>query len=55
MELEKVLVCYKNDSLKYRVAVFLVENIPGHYAYDSTLLCLYRPFVIKYDSLRKLE
>ena len=55
VELEKVLLHYKNDSLKYKAAVFLVENMPGHYAYDSTLLCLYRPVIIKYDSLRELE
>lgn len=32
MELEKVLTHYKNDSLKYQSAVFLIENMP-YYAY----------------------
>jgi len=29
-ELEKVLARYKNDSLKYRAAVFLIENMPDY-------------------------
>lgn len=32
-ELEKVLNHYKNDSLKYKAAVFLIENMP-YYAYQ---------------------
>jgi F5/8 type C domain. len=35
-ELEKVLVHYKKnpeDSLKYKAAIFLIENMPGHYSY----------------------
>lgn len=32
-ELEKVLAHYKDDSLKYNAAVFLIENMPGHYSY----------------------
>jgi len=35
-ELEKVLEHYKNDQLKYKAAVFLIENMPGHYSYDDT-------------------
>jgi hypothetical protein len=34
LELEKVLQYYAsdpNDSLKYKSAVFLIENMPGHY------------------------
>ena len=36
-ELEKVLAHYRQnpeDSLKYRAAVFLIENMPGHYSVD---------------------
>ena len=44
-ELEKVLTHYQNnieDSLKYRAAVFLIENMPGHYSYkDSFYLNTY--------------
>jgi uncharacterized membrane protein (DUF2068 family) len=32
-ELEKVLAHYKGDTLKYKAAVFLIENMPGHYSY----------------------
>ena len=35
-EMEKVLTHYKQnpeDSLKYKAAVFLIENMPGHYSY----------------------
>ena len=35
-ELEKVLLHYQKhprDSLKYRAAVFLISNMPGHYSY----------------------
>lgn len=34
-ELEKVLAHYKGDSLKYLAAVFLIENMPGHYSYQG--------------------
>ena len=37
-ELEKVLKHFKHDSLKYRAACFLIENMPGKYSilpYDS--------------------
>ena len=33
-ELEKVLRYYEGDSLKYRAAVFLIENMPYHFGYD---------------------
>jgi len=33
LELEKVLEHYKSDTLKYKAAVFLIENMPGHYSY----------------------
>lgn len=37
-ELEKVLAHYRQnpvDSLKYKAAVFLIENMPGHYSYSG--------------------
>lgn len=34
-ELEKVLEYYSDDSLKYRAAYFLIENMPRWYAYDG--------------------
>lgn len=32
-ELEKVLAHYQGDTLKYKAAIFLIENMPGHYSY----------------------
>ncbi|MDR0506065.1 MAG: hypothetical protein LBH32_04520 [Dysgonamonadaceae bacterium] len=37
-ELEKVLSYYKKDSLKYRAACFLIENMPYHSFYDEAEL-----------------
>jgi len=40
-EIEKVLAHYRqnpSDSLKYRAAVFLIENMPGHFSYKDTAL-----------------
>lgn len=37
-ELEKVLLHYSGnpeDSLKYKAAVFLIENMPGHYSFEE--------------------
>lgn len=34
-ELEKVLDHYKHDSLKYRAACFLIENMPGKYGIEA--------------------
>ena len=34
-ELEKVLDHYKHDSLKYRAAKFLIENMPGKYGIEA--------------------
>jgi hypothetical protein len=47
-ELEKVLERYKNnpaDSLKYKAACFLIENMPGHYSHNDIAEARY------YDSL----
>lgn len=41
MELEKVLQHYSttpDDSLKYRSAVYLIENMPEHYSYSNATL-----------------
>lgn len=35
-ELEKVLAYCRNDELKYKSAVFLIRNMPGHYSYMLT-------------------
>ena len=40
-ELEKVIAHYARnpeDSLKLRAAVFLIENMPGHYAMEGQVL-----------------
>lgn len=37
-ELEKVLQYYKDDSLKYKAASFLIENMPYHYGYEDARL-----------------
>ena len=47
-ELEKVLVHYsqaKSDSLKYKAARFLIENMPGHYTLDDPILQKYRQVI----------
>lgn len=52
-ELEQVLAHYSKDprdSLKLRAAVFLIENMPGHYSYRSEELDAYRSEVLS-DSL----
>lgn len=35
-ELESVIEYYSNDSLKRAAAIFLIENMPGHYSYKSS-------------------
>lgn len=54
-ELEKVLDYYKDDSLKLEAAKFLICNMPGNMAYDSTRIAPYRPFILLLDSLKKKE
>ena len=34
-KLQVVLDKYKDDSLKYKSAVFLIENLPFHYSYEG--------------------
>lgn len=42
-ELEQVLNHYKHDTLKYKAARFLIENMPGHYSYaDDRINDYYR-------------
>lgn len=53
-ELEKVLEHYSKteaDSLKLKAAEFLIANMPGHFSYDTTMLSIYRPALVTYDSL----
>lgn len=40
-ELRKVLDYYKGDSLKLKAAVFLIENMPGHYSYEGNEILKY--------------
>ena len=37
-ELEKVLEHFKDDPLKLKAAIFLIENMPGHYSFADTEL-----------------
>ncbi len=41
-ELEKVLSHYADGTLKLKAARFLIENMPGHYTWDSPQLVVYR-------------
>jgi len=54
-ELEKVINHYSKkpeDSLKLEAACFLIENMPGHFSYDTTNLYKYRPVIEKIGLLR---
>lgn len=54
-ELLKVIDHYKQDaadSLKLKAAYFLIENMPGHFSYDTTYLYKYRPVIKAIHSLR---
>lgn len=55
-ELEIVMNHYsinKADSLKLKAAHYLIENMPGHFSYDSTHIHEYRSAIEKINSLRK--
>lgn len=41
-ELEKVLLHYKDDSLKLKAAQFLIENMPYHYYFESDRFELFK-------------
>lgn len=51
-ELEKVLVHYKGDDLKYKAACFLISNMPGHGRYDSLSVEPLQPY---YDRVRAIS
>lgn len=54
-ELEKVLNHYSQspaDSLKYKAACFLIENMPGHYSIDSSFVEKMQPI---YDEHQKIS
>jgi len=55
VEVEKVLNHYKEnseDSLKYKAACFLIENMPGHYSYKNDRLS---EFYLYADSVLRLD
>ena len=54
-ELEHVLLHYKSNSEKKKAAEFLIGNLIGNVAYDTTSLCKYRPVLLHYDSLKRVE
>ena len=54
-ELERVLLHYKDDPERKAAAEFLIGNLIGNVSYDTTLLCKYRPVLLRYDSLKKVE
>ncbi|MCK9414683.1 MAG: hypothetical protein M0Q53_20445 [Prolixibacteraceae bacterium] len=55
-ELLKVIDHYKKDpadSMKLRAAYFIIENMPGHFSYDTSYLYKYRPVIEKIKILRE--
>lgn len=50
-ELKAVLEHYKDSSLKYEAAKFLLENMPGHYAIDSNLINNLWPYYLKHRTI----
>lgn len=52
-ELEKVLTYYKNDSLKYQAACFLIANMPYHFYYDGDSLERYWKYFQCFPKTRK--
>ncbi|MDD2612215.1 MAG: hypothetical protein PHR38_05450 [Bacteroidales bacterium] len=53
-ELGKVLEYYKDDSLKLEAARFLIENMPGSFSKNDSIVKICKPFYDQYDSLAKL-
>ena len=54
-ELLNVIEHYKKDpadSMKLRSARFLIENMSGHFSYDTSYLYKYRPVIEKINTLR---
>ncbi|UGU15385.1 discoidin domain-containing protein [Sinomicrobium kalidii] len=56
-EVEKVLQYYspKDNSLKYKAALFLIENMPGHYSLEFEPREKWRELLKKSDSLIKIK
>jgi len=57
-ELMKVLNYYKqepSDSLKYKAACFLIENMPYHYFYENVYIDKYKNQVIKIADIAREE
>lgn len=54
VELEKVLNHYKNDSLKYKAATFLIENMNGCFSIRREMIDMCTPFYKQYDSLARI-
>ncbi len=54
-ELEKVLEHYRDSTLKFKAACFLIENMVGFSVPDSASLSCYQPLYHTCDSLRKLH
>lgn len=52
-ELEKVLRHYKGDTLKYRAARFLIENMPYHTYYVGKELEKYKKYFICFSPYPK--
>lgn len=52
-ELEKVLSHYEEGSPKRQAAEFLIGNMVGNFARDTSFLGKCRPVLLRYDSLRK--
>ena len=52
-QLEQVLDHYRNDSLKYKAACFLIANMPGHYSILSDELSNYKQHLLQYDAYLK--
>ena len=52
-ELEKVLRHYEDDTLKYRAARFLIENMPYHTYYDGKELEKFRKYFTCFTHTRK--
>ena len=53
-ELQRVLDHYENDPLKQRAAMYLLENMPGHYTATSKLFASHRKrtcFIVYAQSL----
>lgn len=48
-ELEKVLIFYKDDSLKLDAAKFLIKNMPGHYSYTEAVDTYYNAVEVLVD------